>query len=63
VLSAVAGLQRRRRVAGRSLELRAGLGKLGAVRRGCQGGWSCIRASFIAVHGHNTSVGEGQARG
>jgi hypothetical protein len=58
-LATVARLRRRRQVARRSPELRAGSGKLGAVRRGWQEGWSCMRVGFIATRRHDMGVGVG----
>jgi hypothetical protein len=49
-------------VEGRSPELRAGSGRLGAVRRGRQGRWPCMRVGFIATRGHDTGVGTGRPR-
>jgi hypothetical protein len=51
------------RVAGRSPELRASSGKPGAVRRGRQGRWPCMRVGFMATRGHDTGVGTGAAEG
>jgi hypothetical protein len=51
------------RVAGRSLELRASSGKLGAARRRQWGRWPCTRVGFIAARGHGTGVGTGAAEG
>jgi hypothetical protein len=51
------------RVAGRSPEIRASSGKLGGVQRGYQGRWPCMRAGFIATHGHGTGMGTGAAEG
>jgi hypothetical protein len=62
-LVTVVALGRLWRVAGRSPELRAGSGRLGAVRRGRQGRWPCMRVGFIATRGHDTGVGTGAAEG
>jgi hypothetical protein len=59
-LATAVGLWRRRQVVGRLPKLRAGSGKLGAVRREWQGGWLCMRVSFIAARGHETGMGVGR---
>ena len=48
-------------VAGRSLELRAGSEKLGAVRRMQRGRWPCLGVGFIATREHCTGVATGVA--
>jgi hypothetical protein len=50
------------RVTGRSPELRASSGGLGAVRGRQRGSWSCTRVGFIAARGHGTSVARGRPR-
>jgi hypothetical protein len=48
-------------VTGRSPELRASSGDLGAVRRRQRGRWPCTRVGFIAAREHGTGVGTGVA--
>jgi hypothetical protein len=60
-LATVVALGRHWRVTGRSPELRASSGGLGAVRGRQRGRWPCTRVGFIAVHGHGTGVGTGVA--
>jgi hypothetical protein len=56
-LATMVALGRLWRVAGRSPELRASSGELGAVRRRQRGRWPCTRVGFIAVRGHGMGVG------
>jgi hypothetical protein len=60
-LAMAGALGRLWRVAGRSPELRASSGELGAVRRRQRERWSCMRVGFIAAHGHGTGMGTGVA--
>jgi hypothetical protein len=60
-LATTGALGRLWRVAGRSPELRASSGEVGAVQRRQQGRWSCTRVGFIAARGHGTGVGTGVA--
>jgi hypothetical protein len=62
-LATVVALGRLWRVAGRSPELRASSGKLGAARRMQRGRWPCMRAGFIATCEHGTGMGTGAAEG
>ena len=62
-LATAGALGRLWRVAGRSPELRASSGKLGAAWMRHRGRGLCMRAGFIATHGHDTGVGTGAAEG
>jgi hypothetical protein len=62
-LATVLALGRLWRVAGRSPELWASSGKLGATRRRQRGRCPCTRVGFIAARGHGTGVGTGAAEG